>query len=73
MDRFTISGNGPNDYRELGRQDYDDTLALNAEMVPPVPRGVNWLFVIACVFIPGGVFVLGLNMLYHHLKEKQCR
>ena len=55
---------------QLGRQDseYDNTLAENAEMIPPpAPRELSLPLVAACVVMPFGLFILGALALRRHL------
>lgn len=59
----------------LGRQDsdYDNELALNAEMVPPQPKQINLWVLGACIVAPGGLLVLGALAFRSYMKEKSCQ
>jgi hypothetical protein len=55
----------------LGRQDseYDDTLAENAEMIPPCfTRDPSLLTLALCIILPGGLFILAGLALRRYLK-----
>ena len=54
---------------DLGRQDFDDTFAENAEMTPKPPqKEISLLTVALCIILPGGLFVLAGLALRRYLK-----
>ena len=53
----------------LGRQDFDDTFAENAEMTPPHSmRDPSLLTLALCIILPGGLLVLAGFALRRYLK-----
>jgi hypothetical protein len=72
VDRFSICGDERFIDNTSGNRPerYDDTLAQYAEAIPPLPREpISLLTLIACVLLPGGLFVLTGLLLWRHFRK----